>query len=158
MGGEVPSDTGDAAAVAPSEGSWVAKEVRDPKLDYLHVPLLTMVWAGYLAFVGGTINGVAMSGLFEEPATHLSGMMTKAAERALFPPKETALGTKSLITGWLLGAFFMFMAGAATTGFILTEYKSEVRAMNLAIFATRLARYPCFTGSADSRRDMVKPP
>ena len=47
---------------------------------------------------------------------------------------------------------------AATTGFILTEYKSEVRAMNSAIFATRVARYPCFTGSADSRRDMVKPP
>jgi hypothetical protein len=80
-----------------------------------------------------SLGVVWQAGLFEEPATHLSGMMTKAAERAPFPPHENAVGTKSIGTMWLLGAFAAFMGGAITTGFILTEYKAEVRVPNSTI-------------------------
>lgn len=80
-----------------------------------------LLWASFMSLVGGTINGISLSGVFDSPATHMTGFSSNMAIRWLRPPKGNDVRGPS-ITGWWYLLFMMcFVAGSFAVGAVLIE-------------------------------------
>ena len=114
----VASDKAPAVAVVEAVMTRVAGEYEPIDIKYY-------AWAFYVSFIGGSINALALEGIFEQTVTHVTGLTTRMGMYFQYPPSSGSKGGNSYSADDIVLLLLVFGLSASVCGFTLTTSAAD---------------------------------